>query len=44
MTDTGVVTAVQQTGYVDLPTDQIEASRSTWESESAGATGGTGAS
>jgi phosphate transport system substrate-binding protein len=44
MSDTGVVTAVQETGYVELPTDQLEASRSTWESESAGATGGTGAS
>jgi phosphate transport system substrate-binding protein len=35
MTDTGVVTAVQETGYVELPSDQIEASRSTWETESA---------
>lgn len=35
LTDTGVVTAVDQTGYVELPSDQIEASRSTWESESA---------
>jgi phosphate transport system substrate-binding protein len=35
MTDTGVVTAVQETGYVELPPDQLEASRSTWESESA---------
>jgi phosphate transport system substrate-binding protein len=43
MTDTGVVTAVQETGYVELPADQIEASRSTWETESAGAGGGTGA-
>jgi phosphate transport system substrate-binding protein len=43
MTDTGVVTAVQETGYVELPADQVEASRSTWETESAGAGGGTGA-
>jgi phosphate transport system substrate-binding protein len=35
LTDTGVVTAVDATGYVELPSDQIEASRSTWESESA---------
>jgi phosphate transport system substrate-binding protein len=35
LTDTGVVTAVEETGYVELPSDQIEASRSTWESESA---------
>ncbi len=35
LSDTGVVTAVDQTGYVELPSDQIEASRSTWESESA---------
>ena len=35
MTDTGVVTAVQETGYVELPSDQLEASRSTWEAESA---------
>jgi len=35
MTDTGVVTAVQETGYVKLPSDQLEASRSTWETESA---------
>ncbi|HET7928478.1 MAG TPA: substrate-binding domain-containing protein [Actinomycetota bacterium] len=35
LTDTGVVTAVDETGYVELPSDQIEASRSTWESESA---------
>jgi phosphate transport system substrate-binding protein len=43
MTDTGVVTAVQETGYVELPADQVEAIRSTWESESAGASGGSGA-
>ena len=35
LTDTGVVTAVDETGYVELPSDQIEASRSTWESASA---------
>jgi phosphate transport system substrate-binding protein len=35
LTDTGVVTAVDETGYVELPSEQIEASRSTWESESA---------
>ena len=35
LTDTGVVTAVQETGYVELPSDQLEASRSTWETESA---------
>ena len=34
LTDTGVITAVDETGYVELPSDQIEASRSTWESES----------
>jgi phosphate transport system substrate-binding protein len=43
MTDTGVVTAVQETGYVELPADQVDASRSTWETESTGAGGGTGA-
>ena len=44
LTDTGMVDAVQQTGYVDLPSDQIEATRSTWKSESssAGATATTG--
>jgi phosphate transport system substrate-binding protein len=40
MTDTGLIDAVDQTGYVELPSDQIEASRSTWESES-GSTGTT---
>jgi phosphate transport system substrate-binding protein len=46
LTDTGVVDAVQQTGYVDLPSDQISATRSTWDSAtgSSGATGGTGSS
>jgi phosphate transport system substrate-binding protein len=43
LTDTGVATAVQETGYVELPADQIEATRSTWESESTGAGGGSGA-
>jgi phosphate transport system substrate-binding protein len=43
LTDTGVVTAVQETGYVELPSDQIEASRSTWQSE-AGGSGATGTS
>ena len=43
MSDTGVVDAVQQTGYVDLPSDQIESSRSTWNSESGGS-GATGSS
>jgi phosphate transport system substrate-binding protein len=44
LSDTGVVTAVDETGYVELPSDQIDATRSTWDSESAGASGGTGAS
>jgi phosphate transport system substrate-binding protein len=35
MTDIGVVTAVQETGYVELASAQLEASRSTWEAESA---------
>jgi phosphate transport system substrate-binding protein len=39
----GAEGAVTQTGYVELPSDQIEATRSTWESESAGASGGSGA-
>ena len=43
LTDTGVVDAVQQTGYVELPEDQISATRSNWDSESAGASGGSGA-
>ena len=34
LTDAGIVDAVQQTGYVDLPSDQIDATRSTWTSES----------
>jgi phosphate transport system substrate-binding protein len=32
LSDTGIVEAVQQAGYVDLPTDQIDATRSTWQS------------
>jgi phosphate transport system substrate-binding protein len=43
MGDTGLVDAVQQTGYIDLPSDQIESSRSTWTSESGGS-GATGSS
>lgn len=35
LTDAGIVDAVSQVGYINLPSDQIEASRSTWESESA---------
>jgi len=35
VTDTGLVEAVTGTGYVELPTDQIEATRTTWEAESA---------
>jgi ABC-type phosphate transport system substrate-binding protein len=30
MTDTGIAKGVQQAGYVDLPTDRISATRSTW--------------
>ena len=44
LSDSGIVDAVQQTGYVDLPDDQMSATRSTWDSESAGATGATGSS
>ena len=35
VSDDGIVNAVQQAGYVDLPTDQIDATRSTWDSASA---------
>jgi phosphate transport system substrate-binding protein len=35
VTDTGLVEAVTGTGYVELPADQIEATRTTWEAESA---------
>ena len=40
VSDSGLIDAVDQTGYVELPTDQIAATRSTWESES-GSTGTT---
>jgi phosphate transport system substrate-binding protein len=40
LSDSGLIDAVDQTGYVELPTDQIDATRSTWESES-GSTGTT---
>jgi phosphate transport system substrate-binding protein len=43
LSDSGIVDAVQQTGYVDLPSDQIESTRSTWTSASGG-TGATGSS
>jgi len=43
LSDSGIVDAVQQTGYVDLPSDQIESSRSTWTTASGG-TGATGSS
>ena len=35
VSDDGIKTAVQQAGYVDLPDDQVAASRSTWDSASA---------
>jgi len=35
VTDTGLIEAVTGTGYVELPADQIEATRTTWEAESA---------
>jgi phosphate transport system substrate-binding protein len=35
MGETGIVSAVQQTGYVDLPSTQIEASRTAWSHASA---------
>jgi phosphate transport system substrate-binding protein len=35
VTDTGLVEAVTGTGYVELPADQIEATRTNWETESA---------
>jgi phosphate transport system substrate-binding protein len=35
VTDTGLVEAVTGTGYVELPADQIEATRTIWETESA---------
>ncbi|MGA9160187.1 MAG: phosphate ABC transporter substrate-binding protein PstS family protein [Actinomycetota bacterium] len=41
LTDAGITDAVSQVGYVNLASDQIEATRSTWESAS-GATGASG--
>ena len=41
LSDTGVIDAVQQTGYVELPSDQIQVSRSTW-SDASGGSGGSG--
>jgi phosphate transport system substrate-binding protein len=35
MGDEGIVSAVQQVGYVDLPTDQIDASRAAWSQATA---------
>jgi phosphate transport system substrate-binding protein len=35
MSETGIASAVQQTGYVDLPSTQIEASRTAWSQASA---------
>jgi phosphate transport system substrate-binding protein len=35
LSDAGVIEAVNGAGYVELPTDQIDASRSAWESASA---------
>jgi phosphate transport system substrate-binding protein len=35
MTDTALIEAVDGSGYVELPADQIESSRSAWEAESA---------
>jgi len=35
MSETGIVSAVQQTGYVDLPSTGIEASRTAWSQASA---------
>jgi phosphate transport system substrate-binding protein len=35
MGETGIVSVVQQTGYVDLPSTQIEASRTAWSQASA---------
>ena len=42
VSDTGLKDAVDQTGYVELPPDQIDATRSTWDAES-GAAGATSA-
>ena len=35
LTDEGLVTAVEEVGYVALPSDRLEATRSTWESAAA---------
>jgi phosphate transport system substrate-binding protein len=35
MSETGIVSAVQQTGYVDLPSTEIEASRAAWSQATA---------
>jgi phosphate transport system substrate-binding protein len=35
LSDDGLKSAVEQAGYVDLPDDQVEASRSTWDSATA---------
>jgi phosphate transport system substrate-binding protein len=43
LSDSGVVDAVQQTGYVELPEDQIATTRSNWESAVSGASGSSGA-
>jgi phosphate transport system substrate-binding protein len=43
LSDNGIKTAVEQTGYVDLPDDQISSTRSTWDSAASGASGGSGA-
>jgi len=37
LTDAGITTGVQQAGYVDLPSDQISKTRSTWSSFEQGA-------
>jgi phosphate transport system substrate-binding protein len=37
LSDTGITTGVQQAGYVDLPSDQISKTRSTWSSFEQGA-------
>ena len=35
LTDNGLIEAVTEAGYVALPADRIEATRATWEAESA---------
>jgi len=44
VSDTGLIDVVDQTGYVELPTDMIDTTRSTWDSASGstGSTAGTG--